>query len=88
VEQAARELLLAQSSDWPFIVSTGAVADYATSRFNGHASDCHTLLDHVERVLAGGDIDAAMHDTHRWHTRDDLFPRVMPEIKAALRRTA
>lgn len=88
VEQAARELLLAQSSDWPFIVSAGAVADYATSRFNGHASDCHTLLDHVERVLAGGDIDAAMHDTHRWHTRDDLFPRVMPEIKAALRRTA
>ena len=35
--QAARELLLAQSSDWPFLVTTGQAADYAVERFRSHA---------------------------------------------------
>jgi 1,4-alpha-glucan branching enzyme len=35
--QAARELLLAQSSDWQFIISTGAAADYGERRFRAHA---------------------------------------------------
>jgi 1,4-alpha-glucan branching enzyme len=34
--QAARELLLAQSSDWPFLVTTGQAADYAAERFRSH----------------------------------------------------
>ncbi len=46
VEQAARELLLAQSSDWQFIISTGAATDYATKRFTEH---CDTL----ERLVTG-----------------------------------
>ena len=44
--QAARELLLAQASDWQFILSTGAVPDYAERRFTGHCQD-------AERLLAG-----------------------------------
>jgi 1,4-alpha-glucan branching enzyme len=36
-KQAARELLLAQSSDWPFLVTTGQAADYAAERFRSHA---------------------------------------------------
>ena len=35
--QATRELLLAQSSDWPFLVTTGQAADYAVERFRSHA---------------------------------------------------
>ncbi|HEV8535286.1 MAG TPA: glycoside hydrolase family 57 protein [Candidatus Limnocylindria bacterium] len=35
--QATRELLLAQSSDWPFLVTTGQAADYAVERFRAHA---------------------------------------------------
>jgi 1,4-alpha-glucan branching enzyme len=35
--QASRELLLAQSSDWPFLVTTGQAADYAVERFRAHA---------------------------------------------------
>jgi 1,4-alpha-glucan branching enzyme len=35
--QAVRELLLAQSSDWPFLVTTGQAADYAVERFRAHA---------------------------------------------------
>jgi 1,4-alpha-glucan branching enzyme len=35
--QAAREMLLAESSDWPFLVTTGQAADYAIERFRVHA---------------------------------------------------
>src|SRR5213079_2427334 len=34
--QAVRELLLAQSSDWPFLVTNGQAADYAVERFRSH----------------------------------------------------
>jgi len=34
--QALRELLLAQSSDWPFLVTTGQAGQYATERFRMH----------------------------------------------------
>jgi 1,4-alpha-glucan branching enzyme len=39
--QAVRELLLAQSSDWPFLVTTGQAADYAVERFRSHAHRFH-----------------------------------------------
>jgi 1,4-alpha-glucan branching enzyme len=35
-KQLARELLLLESSDWPFLVTTGQAKDYAVERFNGH----------------------------------------------------
>jgi 1,4-alpha-glucan branching enzyme len=34
--QVARELVLLESSDWPFLVSTGQAKDYAINRFQGH----------------------------------------------------
>ena len=36
-DQALRELLLLESSDWPFLVTTGQAGDYATERFRSHA---------------------------------------------------
>ena len=42
--QTARELLLAQASDWQFIISTGAAADYAERRLRGHCDDADALL--------------------------------------------
>jgi 1,4-alpha-glucan branching enzyme len=36
LNQAARELLLAQASDWPFIMKTGTVPQYAKNRFIVH----------------------------------------------------
>jgi len=42
--QAVRELLLAQSSDWPFLVTTGQAADYAVERFRSHAHRFHRAL--------------------------------------------
>ena len=36
-----RELRLAQSSDWPFLVTTGQAADYAVERFRSHVHRFH-----------------------------------------------
>ena len=36
MEQAAREVLLAEASDWQFLISTFAARDYAEVRFNDH----------------------------------------------------
>lgn len=36
LNQAARELLLLQSSDWPFLVTTGQAREYAIERFQEH----------------------------------------------------
>lgn len=36
LHQAARELLLAQASDWPFIMKTGTMVSYAQRRFKLH----------------------------------------------------
>src|SRR5207248_7764532 len=36
LEQMARELTLLESSDWPFLVTTGQAREYAEGRFQGH----------------------------------------------------
>ncbi|MFZ5818253.1 MAG: 1,4-alpha-glucan branching protein domain-containing protein [Bacillota bacterium] len=43
LNQAARELLLAQSSDWPFILHFGTAADYARRRVQSHLERFHAL---------------------------------------------
>ena len=43
--QAARELLLLQSSDWPFLVTTGQAKQYAIERFSSHMERFHRLAD-------------------------------------------
>ena len=44
LNQAARELLLAQSSDWAFIMKTGTVSQYAVKRTKEHLRNFHDLL--------------------------------------------
>ena len=42
-DQAERELVLAQSSDWPFIMTTGTSPEYAARRTTRHLADFHYL---------------------------------------------
>ena len=82
--QAARSLLLLQSSDWPFIVTTGAVSDYALERFAGHARDTRNLLIGVHEVLAGGDPTAIHALAETLRQRDDLFPDILASVADAV----
>ncbi len=52
--QAARELLLAEASDWQFLISTFAARDYAEARFSDHIDRFTRLADLAERVAGGG----------------------------------
>ncbi len=45
LKQAARELLLLQSSDWPFLVTTGQAKEYATERFEDHVDRFKKLAE-------------------------------------------
>ncbi len=51
LNQTTRELLLLQSSDWPFLVTTGQASDYAAKRFNEHVDRFNALASIAE---AGG----------------------------------
>ncbi|HEY1661251.1 MAG TPA: 1,4-alpha-glucan branching protein domain-containing protein [Verrucomicrobiae bacterium] len=68
LKQAARELLLAQSSDWPFIMRTGTSPDYARRRFKEHLLRFISLHDQL--TATGVD--------EKWlgeiESRDNLFP--------------
>jgi 1,4-alpha-glucan branching enzyme len=80
--QAARELLLAQASDWQFIISTGAVVDYAERRFTLHCDDAEKLI----KALSGGDLEGGGRLADELARRDDLFPNVLAQVAEALGR--
>jgi 1,4-alpha-glucan branching enzyme len=79
--QAARELLLAQASDWQFILSTGAVPDYAERRFSGHCRDAERLLE----GLRDGSLEGAARLADELARRDAVFPDVLESVAGALR---
>jgi len=74
-DQALRELLLLESSDWPFLVTTGQAADYGAERFRAHAGRLHRC---VELAQHGGTSDEA---ELRGIERTDA---VFPEARIAL----
>jgi len=47
LNQAARELLLAQSSDWAFILTTGTAPSYAEKRTRDHVARFNRLYDQI-----------------------------------------
>jgi 1,4-alpha-glucan branching enzyme len=81
--QAARELLLAQSSDWQFIISTGAAADYAERRFTEHCTDAEALVGAMVDGSEGA-IQTGQRRAEEMVRRDDLFPDILPALAAAL----
>ncbi|HTX66898.1 MAG TPA: 1,4-alpha-glucan branching protein domain-containing protein [Opitutaceae bacterium] len=56
LNQCVRELLLAQASDWPFIISGGTAAQYAARRVKDHVSRFHALAD----ALDAGAVDESV----------------------------
>src|SRR5213083_3571637 len=53
VAQLARELLLLEASDWPFLVTTVAAKDYAEARVKEHVKAFDRLRTMLERVKEG-----------------------------------
>jgi 1,4-alpha-glucan branching enzyme len=70
LRQMARELLLAQASDWAFLMKTGTAKDYATKRTRDHILRFTRLYD-----LVRGDILDEEFLT-LCESRDNLFPNL------------
>jgi 1,4-alpha-glucan branching enzyme len=70
LDQAARELLLLQSSDWPFLITTGQAGEYAIERFRSHVERFDELARAVENGAAGPEAAASAESLYE---RDKLF---------------
>jgi 1,4-alpha-glucan branching enzyme len=53
VQLALRQLLLLQASDWPFLITTGGAADYASERVHSHHSDFKRVAELARRYARG-----------------------------------
>ncbi|HYC33852.1 MAG TPA: 1,4-alpha-glucan branching protein domain-containing protein, partial [Gemmatimonadales bacterium] len=81
--QAARELLLAQSSDWQFVISTGAAADYGERRLRQHCDAAESLVAALEPG-GEGELESAQRQAEELRERDAIFPEILPAVAAAL----
>ncbi len=74
LRQAGRELLLAQASDWPFILRAGTSPEYARRRVLGHLENFWALI----AQLGNGAVDRG--SLLELEERDNLFPRLDPGV--------
>jgi 1,4-alpha-glucan branching enzyme len=70
LKQLARELLLAQASDWAFLIKTNTAREYATKRIQDHLVRFNRLHD---ELIAGKVDEKFLAECER---RDNLFPNV------------
>ncbi|MGB7924069.1 MAG: 1,4-alpha-glucan branching protein domain-containing protein [Pyrinomonadaceae bacterium] len=70
LNQAARELLLAESSDWAFQIYQGTTVEYATRRFRSHIRRFDALATDIER----GQIDQER--LAEIEARDNIFAEI------------
>ena len=82
--QAARELLLAQASDWQFMISTGAVPDYAERRFKLHCDDAERLIAALTSGSSGDTGTRGVALAVELERRDGLFPKVLDAVAEVL----
>src|SRR5215469_9851027 len=70
LKQLVRELLLAQSSDWAFLMKTGTAREYATQRTIDHLARFNRLHDQ----FVTNNLDEEFLRDCEW--RDNIFPNV------------
>ena len=83
VKQLVRELLLLESSDWQFLITTAAARDYAEMRFSTHLDHFHELESMWAWWVGSGglsvDSEARLGEIEE---RDSLFADVDPGLWA------
>lgn len=70
LNQAAREILLAQASDWPFIMYMGTTVGYATKRIKDHIGNFNRIYNNLCRSEMNTDWITTM------EKKNNLFPFV------------
>lgn len=84
VKQLCRELLLLESSDWQFLITTGAARDYAELRFETHNDQFNELKAMWEAFDSNGVISGEQQSRlAAIELRDSVFADINPEFWAA-----
>jgi 1,4-alpha-glucan branching enzyme len=71
LNQAARELLLAQASDWAFIMKTNTTVEYAKKRTRDHIA----RFTYLYRALLG-EVMLEEPIVREFEDRDNIFPDI------------
>ena len=71
LNQAARELLLAQASDWAFIMKTNTTVEYAKKRTRDHIA----RFTYLYRALSG-EVMLEEPIVREFEQRDNIFPEI------------
>jgi 1,4-alpha-glucan branching enzyme len=80
-KQMARELLLLESSDWQFLITTAAARDYAEKRFHGHLHEFAELERLWAEFLASSALSPESEQTlAELEERDCLFAEIDPAL--------
>ena len=83
-KQLCRELLLLESSDWQFLITTGAARDYAELRFGTHHDQFNALSALWEEFAAGDRVSGdGLERLAAIELRDGVFPDIDPAFWAA-----
>jgi 1,4-alpha-glucan branching enzyme len=79
LKQLAVELLLLESSDWQFLISTFSARDYAETRVVEHNYDFNHIYGMLEKLTGGLEPDGEAWSHYQTiRQRDTLFPQVDP----------
>jgi len=70
LNQAARSILLAQASDWPFILKSGTTIDYANKRITDHLARFNYLHDSIRKNRIN----------ERYLTALEIMDNIFPDI--------
>jgi 1,4-alpha-glucan branching enzyme len=70
LKQAARSILLAQASDWPFIMKSGTTIDYAYKRITDHLARFNYLHDSIRKNRIN----------ERYLTALEIMDNIFPDI--------
>jgi 1,4-alpha-glucan branching enzyme len=71
--------MLLQSSDWPFLITTGAARDYAERRVAEHYAEFKRLSEMAHTLRQGQPLSADAAETLRRLEREDFaFPDLDP----------
>jgi 1,4-alpha-glucan branching enzyme len=84
VKQLCRELLLLESSDWQFLITTGAARDYAELRFETHNDQFNDIKSIWQHFEANGNITPEQEERlAAIELRDNIFLHIDPTFWAA-----
>ncbi len=70
LNQLARELLLAQSSDWAFQIYQGTTVQYSSNRFKSHIHRFNLLAEQIEKGEINRELLAEIEN------RDNIFQEI------------